>query len=230
MTRRLREILRSRVLLAWLGADRGRSRSRRRRRNRRRRRRSTTGASNLWLVAGGAFATLRGDCQTCEEDYPYRHSGSVLANGGYRVNDRMDVGGEVFWMPVDTDDGRIRTTHLDAVAQFRPWASQGFFVKGGAGMAFVRNWVDAIGPDPINSKALSVVIGAGWEFRWTERVGLQVFGAQHVAGNRRSADGRRGHSRRHGQLLVARRRRGDSLDVPPALSAGKRNAQIPARE
>jgi hypothetical protein len=140
-----------------------------------------TEASNLWLTAGSTFATVRGDCQTCEEDFPYRRAGSLLANIGYRVNRRMDVGAEVFWMPVNTADGRIRTTHLDAVAQFRPWASQGFFLKGGAGMAFVRNWVDAIGPDPINSKALSVVIGAGWAFRPAARVGLQVFGAQHVA-------------------------------------------------
>jgi hypothetical protein len=137
--------------------------------------------SNLWLTAGTAFATVRGDCQTCEEDFPYRHAGSVLANIGYRVNNRMDVGAEVFWMPVDTTQGEIRTTHIDAVAQFRPWASQGFFLKGGAGMAFVRNWVDAIGPDPINQKALSVVIGAGWAFRPAERIGLQVFGSQHVA-------------------------------------------------
>jgi hypothetical protein len=137
--------------------------------------------SRLWLTAGSAFATVRGDCQTCEEDFPYRHAGSVLVNAGYRVTDQMDVGSEVFWMPVETPEGRIRATHLDAVAQFRPYASQGFFLKGGAGMAFVRNWVDAIGPDPINQKALSVVIGAGWAFRWAERVGLQVFGAQHVA-------------------------------------------------
>jgi hypothetical protein len=138
-------------------------------------------ASKLWLVAGGTFATVRGDCQTCEEDFPYRHAGGVLANIGYRVNERMDVGGELFWIPVDSAQGQIRTTHLDAVAQFRPWASQGFFVKGGAGMAFVRNWVDAIGPDPINSKAWSVIIGAGWAFQPAERVGFQVFGAQHVA-------------------------------------------------
>ena len=142
---------------------------------------SQTETSNLWLTAGSAFATLRGDCQTCEEDFPYRHAGSLIANVGYRVNQRLDVGGELFWMPVDTAQGRIRTTHLDAVAQFRPWTSKGFFLKGGAGMAFVRNWVDAIGPDPINQKALSVVIGAGWAFRPAERVGLQVFGAQHAA-------------------------------------------------
>ena len=32
-------------------------------------------------------------------------------------------------------------------------------------MAFVRNWVSTLGPDSDNSKALSVVVGGGWEFR-----------------------------------------------------------------
>ena len=141
----------------------------------------TESSSHLWITAGTTFATTRGDCQTCEEDFPYRHSPSVFANAGYRVNDRMDVGAELFWVPVDSVDGQINATHIDAVAQFRPWASKGFFVKGGAGMAFVRNWVDAIGPDPINQKALSLVIGTGWAFRPARRLGFQIFGAQHVA-------------------------------------------------
>ena len=138
------------------------------------------GASNVWFVAGGAFATMRGDCQTCEEDFPYRHAGAVLVDVGYRANPRMDVGAEVYWMPIDTAEGNIRTTHIDAVAQFRPWASQGFFVKGGAGMAFVRNWVDTLGSDSFNEKALSVIIGAGWAFRPARRLGVQVFGTQHA--------------------------------------------------
>ena len=138
------------------------------------------GPSKLWMVAGGAFATLRGDCQTCEGDYPYRHAGAVLGDIGYRVNARMDAGAEVYWMGIDTAQGNIRATHLDAVAQFRPWVSQGFFLKGGAGMAFVRNWVDVLGPDSFNGKALSVVIGAGWAFRPAERIGFQIFGMQHA--------------------------------------------------
>ena len=137
--------------------------------------------SRLWLTAGAASATLQGDCQTCETDYPYRHDGSVLGNAGYRVNHRMDVGAEVFWVPMSTAQGTIRTTHFDAVAQFRPWASQGFFMKGGAGMAYVRNWVDTTSTESINSKALSVVIGAGWEFMPLRRLGFQAFGSQHVA-------------------------------------------------
>ena len=143
---------------------------------------SSNASSNLWLVGGGAFSTLRGDCQTCEEDYPYRHAGSILANAGYRVNDRMDVGAEVLWMPVNTAQGRIRTTHFDAVAQFRPWGSRGFFLKGGAGLALVRNWVDVSSPGPINSKAFSLVIGGGWAFRPAERFGLQLFFSQHAGG------------------------------------------------
>jgi hypothetical protein len=137
--------------------------------------------SRIRLVAGIASGTVRGTCQTCEEATPYRHSASVLGGFGYRVNDRMDVGAELFWMPSETSQGQVRTTHLDAVAQFRPWASRGFFLKGGAGMAFVRNWVDAVGPDAINSKALSVVIGGGWHFRPAAHLGLELFAAQHAA-------------------------------------------------
>ena len=51
----------------------------------------------------------------------------------------------------------------------------------GAGMAFVRNWVEAVGPHAINSKALSVVIGGGWYFHPAARLGLQVFATQHAA-------------------------------------------------
>jgi hypothetical protein len=146
--------------------------------------------SRLWLVAGGAFVTLRGDCRTCEEEgehgeeaaaLPYRHGPGVLGDIGYRVTERMDVGAEVFWTGFDTAAGHLKTTHLDAVAQFRPWRSRGFFLKGGAGMAFVRNWVDTLGSDSLNSKALSVVIGGGWAFRPSDRVGMLFFATQHAA-------------------------------------------------
>jgi hypothetical protein len=147
--------------------------------------------SRLWLVGGGAFATMRGDCQTCEEEFPYRRSASILVNAGFRLSERLDVGSEVFWVPSDTADGNVRTTHFDAVAQFRPWRSSGFFVKGGAGMALVRNWVDVLGEGGINSKALSIVIGGGWVFRPTSRAGFEVFATQHAAalGDIQQADG-----------------------------------------
>jgi hypothetical protein len=141
----------------------------------------STETSNLWVVAGGAAATVRADCQTCEEDFPYRHSASVLGDIGYRTSRRLDVGGELFWLPIETSSGHARITHIDAVAQFRPWTSKGFVIKGGAGMAFLRNWVDAVGPSASNQKSLSVVIGAGWVFQPEARVGFQIFGSQHAA-------------------------------------------------
>jgi hypothetical protein len=96
-------------------------------------------ASNFWFAAGGAFVARRADCTTCEHDFPFRDGAGVLVDVGYRVNDRMDVAAELFWTPTESESGRDRAnlTHLDAIAQFRPWASSGFFLKGGAGMAFV---------------------------------------------------------------------------------------------
>ena len=136
--------------------------------------------SRLWIVAGGASGTLRGHCQNCEQDFPFRHGGALVGNAGYRVNSRMDVGADVFWMQWKNESGRIRATAVNGVAQFRPWESKGFFVKGGAGMAFVRNWVQTMGPNPDDQKALSVMFGGGWEFKPTGPLGLQLFAMQHV--------------------------------------------------
>ena len=147
--------------------------------------------SRLWLTGGVSFTVVRGDCQVCEEDYPYRRTTGLFTNLGYRVNDRMDVGAEIFWVPVETADGNTRTTHFDAVAQFRPWSTRGFFVKGGAGLGLIRNWVEVIGPNALNSKTLSLVIGGGWIFRPRERLGLQLSATQHVValGDLQTAEG-----------------------------------------
>jgi hypothetical protein len=134
------------------------------------------------FLAGVAFTAMRGDCQTCEESFPYRQTASVFGAVRYRAGARMAVGGEVLWVPVKTFAGDyIRTTHIDAVAQFWPWGTKGFFLKGGAGVAFVRNWVDLPDVDSVTSKALSVEIGGGWAFRRTSRVGVELFATQHAA-------------------------------------------------
>ena len=140
-------------------------------------------ASNLWLVLGGSQTTVRGDCTFCEVqevDARYSHTWSVLANVGGRVNDRTDVGGEVVWVPGRTRGGAsIRATFLLGVVQFRPWASQGFFVKGGMGMAFLRNFL--LEDSTVTQKALGAVIGGGWAFRTDKRVGFQLHASQYAA-------------------------------------------------
>jgi hypothetical protein len=134
------------------------------------------------FAAGGASTTMRADCQTCEEAFPYRHTGSIFGAVRYRAGARMEVGGEVLWVPMKTFAGDyIRTTHIDAVAQFWPWTAKGFFIKGGAGVAFVRNWVDLPDVESVTSKALSIEIGGGWAFRRASRVGVELFATQHAA-------------------------------------------------
>jgi len=136
--------------------------------------------SGPWFVGGIALAVSHINCQLCGESFPHRRAASVLATVGYRVNRQMNVGGEVFWIPTNTPAGSVQTTHVDTVAQYRPWSGHGFFVKGGAGMAFVRNWIDVDGTSAVTSKALSLVIGTGWEFRRAARVGYQLFATQHA--------------------------------------------------
>ena len=143
--------------------------------------------SRMWIVAGGTTTTLRGDCQedcVAHGTGAYLHTGSFLGIVGFRVNPHMDAGVEVSWVPATSVAGDdIRSTFLLAAAQFQPWPTHGFFLKAGMGMTFIRNFVyDGTGTlPPITSKALGLTYGVGWTFRHTRRVGLQIFGAQHVA-------------------------------------------------
>jgi hypothetical protein len=137
--------------------------------------------SRTWIVLGASATTLRGTCQFCELETGYRHTWSLLADVGVRINPRADVGVEVLWVPASSEAGDdIRTTYIAAVGQFRPWSSKWFFLKGGAGMAIVRNFVFDL-ESPALQKALAIHFGGGWEFRRDKRVGFEVFGAQHAA-------------------------------------------------
>jgi hypothetical protein len=140
-------------------------------------------ASRTWIIAGGGSTTLLGDCTDCAAD-TYIHSGSLIAGAGVSLNSRTDVGAEVLWVPTTLTTGdHVRATFLMASVQFRPWQSKGFFLRAGSGMAFLRNWVNTFEETspPVRSKAFALGLGAGWEWRMRGRMGLQVFGAQHVA-------------------------------------------------
>jgi hypothetical protein len=146
---------------------------------------ATGQTSRRWIVFGGASTTLLSDCADCEDPENYRHTGSVLGNVGVSLSPRTDVGLEVLWIPSTAVTGdRIRSSLVMAAVQFRPWRTHGFFVKAGAGMGFVRNWVvDLDGGDqtpPFTSKAFALGLTAGWEWRLGGPVGVQFLGAQHV--------------------------------------------------
>jgi hypothetical protein len=148
---------------------------------------SPTDGVRPWVVIGGGYTSVLGDCPDCTQEPRYGNAGSFLTNIGVSLNSRADIGGELMWVPSKTVSGEsVRTTYVMAVGQFRFWKNKGFFVKGGGGMAFVRNWVvDLSGATntapPFTSKALSVGIGAGWEWRLSPRFGVEIYGSQHVA-------------------------------------------------
>jgi hypothetical protein len=65
--------------------------------------------SRLWIVAGGASGTLRGFCQDCGQDFPFRHGGALVGNAGYRVTSRIDVGADLFWIQWENESGSQST-------------------------------------------------------------------------------------------------------------------------
>jgi len=142
------------------------------------------GDSRLWITGGGGFTSQKGDCTTCTGDPVYRKSGSVLIDVGARLNQRADGAVELFWVPSKTRDGHdIRSTYLMGIGQYRPLKNRGFFLKGGMGVAFVRNWVFDLTNDvepAFTTNAMALVYGAGWEFRSRGRFGLQVFGSHNI--------------------------------------------------
>jgi hypothetical protein len=144
-----------------------------------------TGGRAPWFTVGVGSTTVLGDCRNCEGESGYRHDVGVALTAGLRVDARVHAGAEVFWLAgADGATGdRNRATLVLGIGQFRPWARRGFFLKGGMGMGFVRNWVYDEASDDTPSylaRGLAVTYGAGWAFRPDRRVGFQVFASQHV--------------------------------------------------
>jgi hypothetical protein len=142
-----------------------------------------TDFSRLWIVGGAGSMSFLADCEECGDPEDYQHSYGLLVNAGRAVTRRIDVGGELVWTPGETAAGDpVRTTFVLAATQFRPWQSHGFFVKGGIGIAFIKNRV-TIEQDSgeFITKSLAVAIGGGWEWRLRGRVGAQIYASQHVA-------------------------------------------------
>ena len=141
-------------------------------------------ASKLWLTAGGGYTSQKGDCSNCTAAPVYVKSGNLTFDVGARGNAQLDAAVEVTWAPSQLRTGEdVRVTYLMGVGQYRPLKNHGFFVKGGMGVAFVRNWVFDVTNDitpAFTTNAMALVYGAGWEVRSRGRFGLQVYGTHNV--------------------------------------------------
>jgi hypothetical protein len=143
-------------------------------------------ALRLWIVAGPGFSAARAGCATCDGDGVYATSYSFLVDAGLRVNPRVDVGIELFWVSLDVDGTEaVRTTFLMGVAQFRPWVDKGLFLRAAMGLGIAGNGLySPIGPPlapPYTTNALGIAYGVGWEFKVAGRWSIEIHGLHHVA-------------------------------------------------
>ena len=137
--------------------------------------------SRWWVGGGGGYLASRTDCTNCDSDQPYGSGGSVLFQGGLRVNERLLAGGEIFSAGRTIGDLDSRNTYLLALVQFRPFATHGFFIKGGYGMAFVKTAFPLEGVQvTARTWGMGVMYGAGWVFRRDGRVSVAPVAAQYV--------------------------------------------------
>jgi hypothetical protein len=140
-------------------------------------------AGNKWIVVGGVWTTSLGDCTDCEIA-TYRHTGSLLGNVGWSLNERTDIGAEVMFVAskANTQD-RVRVSFLMASFQYRPWRTKGFFLKAGSGMALVHNWILNVENETpaFRSKAFALALGAGWEWSMGRHFGAQIIATHHAA-------------------------------------------------
>ncbi|MCX6550924.1 MAG: hypothetical protein NTY02_07950 [Acidobacteria bacterium] len=144
---------------------------------------SSTAARKVFLGVGGSYIASRTDCTNCDEEGVYWDGWAVHVDGGLTVNDRLDVGAEIFSTHTTTAGVGMRSNYALAVAQYRPWASRGFFLKGGIGMVFFRGdtYVEGHGTADVKTRGMGVHYGVGWLIRRERRVAFAPFAGHYVA-------------------------------------------------
>jgi hypothetical protein len=138
--------------------------------------------SKWWAGGGGGYLAGHVACSNCDTDRPYGDDSAFLVQGGRRVTERLLIGGEVFSTVKTHSGGDFRDTHLLGIAQFRPFAHAGFFLKGGYGMAVVKAAVplDSGGTSTARTWGMGVMYGAGWVFGEGRRVSFAPVAATYI--------------------------------------------------
>jgi hypothetical protein len=134
-----------------------------------------------WLGAGGGYLAGHASCSNCESDRPFDDGYSVVFQGGARVTPRLLVGGEVFTTERSGANATVRDTYLIAIAQYRPFTNYGFFIKGGYGVALVKERIPLPDGDlEARTWGMGLMYGAGWLFRRQQRVSFAPVAGTYV--------------------------------------------------
>jgi hypothetical protein len=137
--------------------------------------------SRWWFGGGGGYLAGRADCTNCESDPPFGNGSAFLFHGGLRLTERLLVGGEIFTTGRTMNGTDLRDTYLLGLVQFRPFATHGFFLKGGYGVAFVKDAFTVEGvQETARTSGIGLMYGVGWVFRESSRVSFAPVAAQYV--------------------------------------------------
>ena len=130
----------------------------------------------FWFGIGGGYGWAGVSCDDCD-DSDREGSGVGYLKGGWTLNRRVLLGVEVgLWTKSDTSESfelAMNLYHVSGTITFYPQADNGFFLKGGAGVAFVD--VDVSG----SGSSMTVDLGQGPGF--LVGVGFDIPVARRVA-------------------------------------------------
>jgi hypothetical protein len=121
--------------------------------------------ASFGLGGGSAGVT----CDDCESDRETAPSLYLRLGGAYRPN--LIIAGEINgWSKEDEDagvEGRITIVTINAVAQWYPQVTSGFFLNGGLGIGSLNVEADISGLGTLSSKTtgLGYQVGAGYDLR-----------------------------------------------------------------
>jgi hypothetical protein len=137
--------------------------------------------SRWWAGGGGGYLAGRADCTNCETDPPFGNGSAFLFHGGLRVTERLLVGGEIFSTGRTLNGINLRDTYLLGIAQYRPFRTHGFFLKGGYGIGFIKDAFTVEGvEETARTSGIGLMYGVGWVFREGSRLSFAPVAAQYV--------------------------------------------------
>lgn len=124
-----------------------------------------------WFGGGGGWGSADLTCDDCGSGGDREDSGVFYLNGGWTLNKHVLLGGEFnLWMKTFTDPdfaGNVDVNfyNLLGTATFYPSSTGGFFIKGGAGIAFFDMDVKDAGITATidMGKGLGLIVGGGYD-------------------------------------------------------------------
>jgi hypothetical protein len=138
------------------------------------------GPGDFNVAVWGGYATAKVDCGNCEAGATYRDTWQAGVTPLWRVNNKVLAGVEFVYQP-SSKANRSRSSSLLASVMFHPWATSGFYLKGGYGLTWVRTTFTVDGVDQKDKfNGMAVNYGIGWRFRQHNRVSLGLFGSHYI--------------------------------------------------